>query len=53
MILTCHDCPRQICFHGSDRNLFARLFGWVVSARSSGGAQYRCAACGEGVSDDA
>ncbi|MDI6834856.1 MAG: hypothetical protein QMD99_03960 [Rhizobiaceae bacterium] len=42
MILTCHDCSRQICFHGHDRNLFARLFGWIVKER-----RYYCAACGE------
>ncbi len=43
MILTCHDCRRQLCFHGTDRNLFARLFGWVVR----GGGRYYCADCGE------
>lgn len=30
MILTCHTCPKQLCFHGRDRDLYARLFGWVV-----------------------
>lgn len=42
MILTCHACPRQLCFHGSARDRFARLFGWVVR-----GGRYFCAACGE------
>lgn len=45
MILTCHTCPRQLCFHGSKRNLFARLFGWVIRGR-----RYYCAECGQ---DDA
>lgn len=40
MIVTCHDCPRQISFPGSKRDTYARLFGW--SALSG---KYRCAAC--------
>lgn len=29
MILTCHDCPRQLVFSGSNRERFAVLFGWL------------------------
>lgn len=28
MILTCHDCPRQLCFSGADRRRVAAAFGW-------------------------
>lgn len=40
MILTCHDCPRQISFPGSRRDVFAGLFGWSASS-----GKYRCASC--------
>lgn len=42
MILTCYSCPKQICFCGSNRNLFARLFGWAMK-----GGRYYCTSCGE------
>jgi len=29
MILTCHVCPRQLCFSGRDRRPMAAAFGWV------------------------
>ena len=29
MILTCYKCPRQLCFAGSNRELYVRLFGWL------------------------
>lgn len=29
MILTCYKCPRQPCFAGSNRDLYAHLFGWL------------------------
>lgn len=35
MIFTCHDCPRQLAFPGSNRDRFAALFGW--SAEKTGG----------------
>lgn len=41
MILTCHDCPRQLCFRGSDREGMARAFGWM---RRGGG--FVCGGCG-------
>lgn len=44
MILTCHTCPKQLCFCGSNRSLFARMFGWVIK-----GQRFYCAACGEEV----
>ena len=40
MILTCYVCPRQLSFAGSDRRLFASLFGWEVS-----GGRYFCGRC--------
>ncbi len=30
MILTCHDCPKQLSFSGSNRDRFVSLFGWSV-----------------------
>nr|WP_186363455.1 hypothetical protein [Rhizobium sp. ACO-34A] len=42
MILTCHDCPKQLTFPGSNRDRFAILFGWVVK-----GGRYRCVSCAE------
>lgn len=42
-MLTCHLCPRQIAFRGSKRDLFARLFGWVIK-----GGRYFCSpSCAE------
>lgn len=43
MILTCHDCPRQLCFHGRKRNVFATLFGWLIRD-----GRYFCTDCVEG-----
>jgi len=40
-MLTCHRCPRQIAFRGSKRDLFARLFGWIIV-----GKRYFCPTCG-------
>ncbi len=31
MILTCHDCSRQLCFSGRDRRGVAAAFGWSES----------------------
>ena len=40
MILTCYKCPRQLCFAGSNRDLYARLFGWL-----NRGGRYYCTSC--------
>lgn len=40
MILTCHHCPVQLCFRGSDRDGVARAFGW-----KTGGGRYLCQHC--------
>lgn len=42
MILTCHDCPRQLVFSGSNRERFAMLFGWL-----NRGGRFYCASCAE------
>lgn len=43
MILTCNTCPRQICFHGKSRDVWAVLFGWIIRNN-----RYFCSACAEG-----
>lgn len=45
MILTCHNCPRQLAFAGSSsavRQAIAIAFGWV----SRQGEGYLCVSCG-------
>lgn len=43
MLLTCHDCPRQIAFAGTHRrrSVTARLFGWIERA-----GRFFCPDCG-------
>lgn len=45
MIVTCSTCSKQLVFAGTHRkrNLFARLFGWVLR-----GGRYFCQSCGGG-----
>ena len=38
MILTCHTCPKQICFPGRRRDFFARMFGWAIVGGGGGGS---------------
>lgn len=42
MVLTCHDCPKQISFPGANRDGCARAFGW---SHEPDGRRYRCSAC--------